>query len=122
MKFARTIKNMLLTTSERSVSRKLINSNALSLFVRIGLLVHTKSTADRTKIKLTRNACKAALLKHIICFTTAHKRIVSLKTALKLLKSHPKNIYILSTPYGLKTLSEAVILKTGGILFCKIVV
>lgn len=122
MKFVRTIKNMLLTASERSVSRKLINSDALSLLVRIGLLVHTKSTMDRTKIKLTRDACKTAVVKHIICFTTAHKRIISLKTTLKLLKSHPKNIYILSTPYGLKTLPEAAILKTGGILFCKIVV
>lgn len=122
MRFARTIKNMLLTASERSVSRKLINSDALSLFVRIGLLVHAKSTANRIKIKLTRDACRTVLVKHIICFTTAHKRIISLKTALKLLKSHPKNIYILSTPYGLKTLPEAVKLKTGGILFCKIVV
>lgn len=116
------LKNLLLTANKKIINSKLIKLDVLLVFVRLGLLTYTKPTKLSLRINLVCNLYRSPLLKHIVCYASKHKRIIPFGVAMKLLKSSSKNIYILSTPYGLKTLAEAVTLKTGGILICKVVV
>jgi ribosomal protein S8 len=54
-------------------------------------------------------------------YKPSNKFIVNLKTLTKINKYHNNGTYLLFTNKGFITNHEAVLNKTGGILFCKII-